>query len=189
MFQVGRGHSLPFSFNYPLKETIMQENKEITDVEFTEVTKEEAAPIFNPVVFLTEALTAKGLTEAAAKWVQDIDPRAQSAESEKDRIFFANRALRLYLAEIEGRDNVTPRMLLADGIDSVKWIALMEQGIIPWLLGQFDKKGKRVTSEGDAVVETEAPVVVGMDVAAGEDQTVITPISDGAAGEGNSEDK
>lgn len=118
----------------------------VTDVAFVEIKKDEK-PAFNPAVFLTEALIAAGLNEAAIGWSIGIDPRVETAESEKDRIFFANRALRLFLAEIEGRDNITPRMLLADGIDSVKWIALMEQGVIPWLLNQFDSKGKRVVSE------------------------------------------
>lgn len=122
----------------------------ITDVAFTEIKREEGATFFNPVVFLTDVLTSNGLSEAAAIWVQGIDPRAQTAESEKDRIFFANRALRLFLAEVEDRENITPRMLLADGIDSVKWCALMEQGVIPWLLNQFDKKGKRVAPEVEA---------------------------------------
>lgn len=147
----------------------MQEKNEIVDVEFTEVKREPAAaPMFNPAVFLTEALIKAGLTEAAVQWCQNIDPRAETAESEKDRIFFANRALRLFLAEIEGRDNITPRMLIADGIDSVKWIALMEQGIIPWLLGQFDKKGKRVAPEAEQAeaARGETPVMHHIDEAA-----------------------
>ena len=129
----------------------MQENQTVTDVAFTETTREEAVALFNPVTHLTATMEAAGLTDAAAKWTLGIDPRAQSAEGEKDRIFFANRSLRLFLAEIEDRENITPRMLLADGIDSPKWIALMEQGIIPWLLNQFDKKGKRVSPEAEQV--------------------------------------
>ena len=131
------------------KENTMQQDKEIVDVEFTEIKKEEGATAsnFNPAVFLTQALIDAGLIDEATKWSIGIDPRAETAESEKDRIFFANRALRLFLAEVEGRDNVTPRMLLADGIDAVKWMALMEQGVIPWLLNQFDKKGKRIAPE------------------------------------------
>lgn len=121
----------------------------VTDVAFVEIKKDEK-PAFNPAVFLTEALIAANLEDAAIKWSVGIDPRVETAESEKDRIFFANRALRLFLAEIEDRENITPRMLLADGIDSVKWCALMEQGVIPWLLNQFDKKGKRVTPEVEA---------------------------------------
>ena len=118
----------------------------VTDVAFVEIKKDEK-PAFNPAVFLTEALIAANLEDAAIKWSVGIDPRVETAESEKDRIFFANRALRLFLAEIEDRENITPRMLLADGIDSVKWCALMEQGVIPWLLNQFDKKGKRIADE------------------------------------------
>ena len=118
----------------------------VTDVAFVEIKKDEK-PAFNPAVFLTEALAGAGLKEAALGWSVGIDPRVETAENEKDRIFFANRALRLFLAEIEDRENITPRMLLADGIDSVKWCALMEQGVIPWLLNQFDKKGKRIADE------------------------------------------
>ena len=122
----------------------------ITDVAFVEIKKEEQKPFFNPVEFLTNALHQAGFTDADL-WHKDIDPRAETAEDEKERIFFANRALRLFLAEVGGdRDNITPRMLLADGIDGIKWIALMEQGVIPWLLNQFDKKGKRVTPEVEA---------------------------------------
>ena len=166
----------------------MQE-PEITDVEFTEIKKEPAAASFNPAVFLTEALISNGLIDAAKSWSIGIDPRAETAESEKDRIFFANRALRLFLAEIEGRDNITPRMLLADGIDSIKWMALIEQGVIPWLLNQFDSKGKRVvpedhkedftsnTGESDIAskinAEGDKPVVLGMDMGNGPDQSAV----------------
>lgn len=176
---------------------------DITDVAFVEIKKEEQKPFFNPVEFLTNALHQAGFTDADL-WHKDIDPRAETAEDEKERIFFANRALRLFLAEVGGdRDNITPRMLLADGIDSVKWIALMEQGVIPWLLNQFDKKGKRVTPEveadpvgctetgsseqrdptGEMVTQrdelnTEQTVVVGVDAAAegSSDQTAHMPV-------------
>lgn len=121
----------------------------VTDVEFKEVpteAKEEVHQIFNPFLFLTDALIKAGYPDPVG-WSAGIDSRVETADNEKDRIFFANRALRLYLAEVEGRENISPRMLLADGIDSVKWAALMEQGIIPWLMNQFDKKGKRMKSE------------------------------------------
>lgn len=142
----------------------MQENQ-VTDVEFTEVNRDESAfkeetPLFNPVDFLTMALHQAGYPEPTA-WYKGIDVRAETADSEKDRIFFANRALRLFLAEVENRENITPRMLLADGIDSPKWMALMEQGVIPWLMNQFDKKGKRVASDGG-----DTGVVIGIDPAA-----------------------
>ncbi len=127
----------------------MQENtaQDITDVEFKEtpVETKEAPAIFNPVEFLTNALAQAGYPEPAA-WTQDIDPLASTHEDEKARIFFANRALRLYLSEIEGRDNISPRLLLADGIDSTRWIALMEQGVIPWLMGAFNERGDRVAA-------------------------------------------
>lgn len=133
----------------------------VTDVAFVEIKKEEQKPFFNPVEFLTNALHQAGFSDADA-WHKDIDPRAETAEDEKERIFFANRALRLFLAEYEdARDNITPRMLLADGIDSVKWIALMEQGIVPWFLNQFDKNGKRITREE---VQEEAPVTPELEV-------------------------
>ena len=125
----------------------------ITDVEFKEVPTETAAPFFNPVAYLTEALTAAKHPEPLA-WTKDCDPRAETALEEKERIFFANRALRLYLAEQTDRENLSPRMLLADGIDGVKWAALMDQGVIPWLMNQFDAKGKRIKPE-DVQAETE----------------------------------
>lgn len=125
------------------------QDKNVTDVEFREVPvekKEETPALFNPVAFLTEALQKAGYAKPYA-WTEGIDERAQTADNEKDRIFFANRALRLFLAEVENRDNITPRMLLADGVDSTKWMALMEQGVIPWLMNEFDAKGKRVKEE------------------------------------------
>lgn len=128
---------------------------QIVDVEFTEIKREVVTPLFNPAVFFTELLISNDLTDAAVNWSCGIDPRAETADNEKDRIFFANRALRLFLAEIEDRENITPRMLIADGIDSVKWIALMEQGVIPWLKNQFDKKGKRVQPETESNNATE----------------------------------
>lgn len=125
----------------------MQDIKQdVTDVEFTEVQNEPAQPaaaIFNPVEHLVNALTQSGYAEPRA-WTKHLDPRAETAENEKDRIFFANRALRLYLAEVPERENISPRMLLADGIDSAKWCALMEQGVIPWLMGAFNERGDRV---------------------------------------------
>jgi hypothetical protein len=146
----------------------MQEaNQQVTDVEFTETPKAvaPAAPEpFQPAVFLTKALIEAGYPEPTA-WMKDIDPLVETHEDEKQRIFFANRALRLYLAEIEGRENISPRMLLADGIDGVKWAALMTQGVVPWLMNQFDEKtGKRKKEE-----------VVGLDAAAAgtADQTAI----------------
>ncbi|BAW19032.1 hypothetical protein [Ralstonia phage RP12] len=113
----------------------------------SEEPEEEAKELFNPVVYLTNALTSAGYTNPTG-WLKGIDPRAETAEDEKDRIFFANRALRLYLAEVPDRENISPRMLLADGITSVQWTALVDQGVVPWLMNQFDKKGKRVASEG-----------------------------------------
>jgi hypothetical protein len=159
----------------------MQDNQTVTDVAFTETPREEAAtPFFNPVTFLTQAFENAGLFHAAAVWAEDIDPRAETAEGEKDRIFFANRALRLFLAEVPDRENITPRMLLADGIDGVKWVALMEQGVIPWLQNQFDKKGKRVApeaaTEDSPVDQPEAVVMPGF--GAVEQLNVTTETSD-----------
>lgn len=131
----------------------MQENQ-IIDTEVTEV--KEEAPFFNPVEFLTNALRAADYVDPTG-WRNNIDPRAEIAEDERERIFFANRALRLFLSEVEGRENISPRMLLADGIDSDKWIALMEQGVIPWLMNQFDNRGKRITQETEA--EAEQPTM------------------------------
>lgn len=139
----------------------MQDLKqEVTDVEFTETTVDETDTIpvqqFDPVGFLTNLLKQNGLIAASAAWKQNIDSRAYSAEKEEERIFFTNRALRLFLAEQTDRENITPRMLLADGIDGVKWSALIEQGIIPWLMNQFDKKGKRVQPEAVSSEQTQS---------------------------------
>ncbi|BAW19317.1 hypothetical protein [Ralstonia phage RP31] len=114
------------------------------------VAEEAAAPTFNPVDYLTNALHNAGYPNPTA-WYKGIDPRAETADNEKDRIFFANRALRLYLAEVPDRENISPRMLLADGITSIQWTALVDQGVVPWLMNQFDKKGRRV--EAPAIKE------------------------------------
>jgi hypothetical protein len=120
-------------------------DKNITDVDFKEVATEAVTEtevvLFDPVDYLTGALRDAGHPNPTA-WTLDIDPRAQTAPSDKDRIFFANRALSLYIAEHTDRENITPRLLLVDGIDKVKWAALMEQGIVPWLMNKFDAKGK-----------------------------------------------
>jgi hypothetical protein len=124
----------------------MQDNN-ITDVEFKEVPTETAAAatnnIFLPADYVVNALAAAGHPNPQA-WALHIDPRVETAEEEKDRIFFANRALRLYISEQESPDNISPRMLLAEGIPSSKWCALIDKGIVPWLMGQFDKKGQRI---------------------------------------------
>lgn len=148
------------------------EKNDITDVEFKEIPTESSTPegFFNPVNYLTDALREAGYHDPEG-WTKNIDVRAANAVEEKDRIFFANRALRLYLAEIEGRENISPRMLLADGIDSVKWKALMDQGVIPWLLNQFDAKGKRKTEEAPAADETITSLDVPQDT---EDQSPST---------------
>lgn len=139
----------------------MQEaNQQVSDVEFTETPKADApaAPEpFMPAVFLTKALIEAGYPEPTA-WMKDIDPLVETHEDEKQRIFFANRALRLFLAEIADRDNITPRMVLADGIDSIKWSALMTQGIVPWLMNEFDEKtGKRKKAEPVIGLDEAAP--------------------------------
>lgn len=114
----------------------------VTDVDFKEVkpTPEVKADSgFQPVDYLSQSLLNAGHPEPTA-WTLHIDPRAVTAEDEKERIFFANRALRLYIAEHTDQENVTPRMLVSDGIDATKWAALADQGIVPWLMGKFADK-------------------------------------------------
>jgi hypothetical protein len=116
-------------------------NNNVTDVEFKEIPAAAAEMKdsgFQPVEYLSQALLAAGHPDPTG-WTKDIDPRAVTAEEEKDRIFFANRALLLYLAEQEDRENVTVRMLVTTGVDGAKWAAIAEQGIVPWLMGKFDK--------------------------------------------------
>lgn len=140
----------------------MQDNT-ITDVEFKEVA---AAPIefFNPVTYLINALQSAGHKEPNA-WTLDLDPRAETVEDEKERIFFTNRAVRLYMAEQTERENITARLLLADGIDKIKYCALVEQAIVPWLMGEFDEKGKRVEEATTNVAPTleEFPASLDLD--------------------------
>lgn len=130
----------------------------ITDVDFKEVATEAVTEtevvLFDPVDYLTGALRDAGHPNPTA-WTLDIDPRAQTAPSDKDRIFFANRALCLYVSEHEGRENITPRLLLVDGIDKVKWAALMEQGIVPWLMNKFDAKGKIIKADTPTIDATD----------------------------------
>lgn len=135
--------------------------QDVTDVEFKEVPVEKpaAAEVFNPVAYLDNALRANRLENSVDAWKRDLDPRAETAEDEKERIFFANRALRLFIAEIPNCDNIAPRMLLADGIDGVKWSALIDRGVIPWMLGLFDEKtGKRIDKSAQAAESTEETV-------------------------------
>jgi hypothetical protein len=146
----------------------MQESTNtVTDVEFKEVeekvvAQEEAKPEvpyadFNPVTYMIEALTKAGHPNPTA-WTLDIDPRAQNAEKVEDRIFFTNRALHLYVAEHVERENITPRMIFAEGLPVPKWIALMEQGIVKWLMGKFDKKTEE---KKETSVEGQEEVRVG----------------------------
>lgn len=122
----------------------------ITDVDFKEVptNNEVSEDAFDPADYLISALQSAGHPDPAA-WTKDMDPRARTAPEEKDRIFFANRAIRLYLAEHGERENITPRLLLAEGIGKVKWAALMEQGVVPWLMNKFDAKGKIIKDTPD----------------------------------------
>lgn len=135
----------------------MQEpNQDIQDVDFKDVpATEPAVAPFQPAAYLTTALARAGYHDPEG-WLKDADPLVATHEEEKQRIFFANRALRLYLAEIAERENISPRLLLADGIDATRWCALMDQGIVPWLMNEFDSKGKRVKPEPKAgdVVDT-----------------------------------
>lgn len=153
---------------------MQNQNEQITDVEFKEVpTGPVAAEApFDPAVYLTNALMVAGHPDPAA-WAKHIDPRAQTAEKETDRLFFTNRSLRLYLSEQEDRENISPRMLLAEGLNNVDWTALMDQGIVPWLMNQFDKKGKRIKPE-------EVKVHVAGETAAEDKETFGAPTLDEA---------
>lgn len=159
----------------------------ITDVDFKEVptNNEVSEDAFDPADYLISALQSAGHPDPAA-WTKDMDPRARTAPEEKDRIFFANRAIRLYLAEHGERENITPRLLLAEGIGKVKWAALMEQGVVPWLMNKFDAKGKIIkdtpdvdateSKEGDFVVEptykeNDAPIAEAVEAPLAQRQT------------------
>jgi hypothetical protein len=159
----------------------MQDNntKDVQDVEFKEVATKAvpAAEFFNPVTYLTNALAAAGHPNPSA-WTQDIDPRAETAEEEKDRIFFANRALRLWLAEQTDRENITVRMIQADGISAIKWCALMDQGIVKWVMGGFDKKEELASSDdsiGEEAKDVQRAVITDGDTDA-LPNTVDTPV-------------
>lgn len=143
---------LPHSLFYHHHQvSIMQQdtNNNVTDVEFKEVPVEgqeaaTAAPaeqLFNPVAYLTTALFNAGHPNPSA-WALHIDPRAETAEEVKERIFFANRALRLYMSEQDVPDNISPRLTIADGIGVKQWTALVDQSYVKWLMGQFDEKGR-----------------------------------------------
>ena len=121
---------------------------------------------FNPVTYLIEALTKAGHPNPTA-WTKDLDPRSQTAEKVEDRMFFVNRAIRLYISEHLDMENITPRMILAEGIAVSKWIALMEQGVVKWLMGKFNKKPEVVQEETRAglAVVTEETVVDSTDTA------------------------
>lgn len=138
----------------------MQDNN-ITDVEFKEIPAPgttAAETDFNPAQYVINALTAAGHPNPTA-WALHVDPRVETAEKEVDRIFFANRALRLYISEQEVADNISPRMLLAEGIPAGKWCALVDKGLVPWLMGQFDSKGQRIDQQKVEEVLTEEGVV------------------------------
>lgn len=111
----------------------------------------EDAPLWNPVEWLTKALADAGYPNPSA-WTLDIDPRAETDADEDTRIFFANRALILFLSEVKDRENISPRLLLADGVGRQRWEALMLKGLIPWLM---HKEAIELAPESDPV---ELPV-------------------------------
>lgn len=111
----------------------------------------EDAPLWNPVEWLTKALADAGYPNPSA-WTLDIDPRAETDADEDTRIFFANRALILFLSEVKDRENISPRLLLADGVGRQRWEALMLKGLIPWLM---HKEAIEFAPESDPV---ELPV-------------------------------
>lgn len=113
------------------------DTNDVTDVEFKEVPTEPQVPNFDPAAYLTKAFKDAGFEDADA-WTKDIDPRAlvlNNGLSDKHRIFFVNRALRLFIAEVDTKDNSTVRMVIVDAVTPEQWSSLIDQGFIPWIKG------------------------------------------------------
>lgn len=131
----------------------MNNTNNVTDIEFTEVPK-AADTIPNPVFFLTEALYAGGYVHPE-DWKKDLNPQAETAETIDERLFLTNRSLALYLSEQQDiGDTIIPRMFISEKQSYENWTKIITEGIVPWLLKQFDAHGKRigapnvVTAEG-----------------------------------------
>lgn len=115
---------------------------------------------FSPATYLTEQLIEQGMdAQTARAWMKGLDPRAETAENVKDRIFFVNRALRLYMSEqFNGSDGVSgtmnARLLVTDGIEEDAWKLLIKNGVASWLAG---KPLSYKTEEPEQELEGEEP--------------------------------
>lgn len=109
-----------------------------------------ADTLFNPVEFLCSELERAGSTDLTC-WMKHIDPRATTEPDEMARIFFANRALRLYMAEQEGRNHMEARLLLADGIPVADWKSIVSKGVVPWILNKLPVNKKQLAAAAAAV--------------------------------------
>lgn len=100
------------------------------------------AVVFMPAEFLTAALRTAGHADPEA-WAVGLDTGAITEEKVEHRIFHVNRALRLYMSEQKHlENNMQARQLISDGIDEDTWRALINRGVIPWLMSTLPvKKG------------------------------------------------
>lgn len=101
---------------------------------------------FRPADFLTNALKEAGHPNPDA-WAESLHPGAHTEEKVEHRIFHVNRALRLYMSEQKDRDNtMQARQLLSDGIDEDTWRAIVNRGVVPWLMNTLPVKKNAVAN-------------------------------------------
>lgn len=126
--------------------------------------QEQKAEVFLPAQFLTNALAEAGHENPQA-WQRDLDSRCNDTTLKpEERIFFVNRALRLYMSEQEGRNHMEARMLLADGLTVEEWSAIVVRGVVPWLLNklplnktQLAQAAAAVSSHAEQSIEANEP--------------------------------
>ena len=130
-------------------------------------TETAAAPqqeAFMPAEFLTNALRQEGYENPEA-WTANLDPRCTDPTIKpQERIFFVNRALRLYMSEQEGRNHMEARMLLAEGLTVEEWSAIVTRGVVPWLLNklpvnkaQLEQAAATVSAHSEHSIEANEP--------------------------------
>lgn len=121
---------------------------------------------FMPAEFLTKLLREEGHADPEA-WAVDLDPRCSDPSIKvQERIFFVNRALRLYMSEQEGRNHMDARMLLADGLQVDEWSAIVVRGVVPWLMNklpvsktQLAEAAALVSAHTEQTVQSHEPTV------------------------------
>ena len=128
---------------------LSQESKNIIETMKAEAA-EAQADLFDPVGFVCIELKRAG-SETPEAWAKHIDPRAQTEPDELARIFFTNRALRLYMSEQAGRNHMEARLLLADGISVADWKSIVSKGVVPWILNKLPVNKKQLTAASAAV--------------------------------------